>query len=96
MGFVAPPYNVFHACLSQVQKNAQRIYAELAREEGLFAATLKTGQKKLDDLLSKASQSSHRVLSGQDAFLLYDSYGFPLELTQELAALQGIQVGFRV
>ncbi|GAX83651.1 hypothetical protein CEUSTIGMA_g11076.t1 [Chlamydomonas eustigma] len=78
------------ACDPQVAAQAQRIYDVLALEEGAFSATLERGQKILEELLAKAAVS--KVLSGPDAFLLYDTFGFPLELTQELAEQQGIQV----
>jgi hypothetical protein len=70
----------------------QRIYDELAREEGAFAATLERGQKLLDELLARAA-AGEQLVSGGDAFSLYDTYGFPLELTQELAESRGLQVG---
>ncbi|EFJ50164.1 hypothetical protein VOLCADRAFT_89008 [Volvox carteri f. nagariensis] len=80
-------------CDPAVQKNAQRIYDELAREEGLFVATLERGQKQLDELLSAATASTgSRVIGGADAFMLYDTFGFPLELTQELAEARGVEV----
>jgi hypothetical protein len=77
----------------------------MTREESAFAATLMKGQKLLDEMLTKAlaaaaaasagnssssSTSSQAVLAGAEAFLLYDSFGFPLELTQELAEAQGV------
>ena len=89
-------YSVFYV---QVKANAQRICDELSREEATFVTTLSRGQKILDELLVKAKSSSSSsgngagaVLSGGDAFLLYDTYGFPLELTQELAEAQGVKV----
>lgn len=77
---------------TQVAKNAQRVYDELSREEAIFNATLAKGQKLLDDLLAAAAAGS-KAVAGADAFLLYDSYGFPVELTVELAEARGIQVG---
>eukprot|EP00983_Pelagomonas_calceolata_P114368 1160088-Pelagomonas_calceolata.AAC.8 len=61
------------------------------------SATLERGQKQLNDMLAKLAGSKKEggaapVLAGPDAFLLYDSFGFPLELTQEMAEQQGIQV----
>jgi len=58
------------------------------------SATLERGQKQLTDMLAKLGGSNGTVLAGPDAFLLYDSFGFPLELTQEMAEQQGIQVTF--
>ncbi len=64
-------------------------------------STLERGQKVLEELLAKAlavpsgEGAAAPALAGRDAFLLYDTYGFPLELTQELAELRGVQVGCR-
>ncbi len=64
------------------------IKAELEREEKRFLETLERGEKLLDDILAKQPKQ----ISGVDAFALYDTYGFPLELTQEIAEEQGITV----
>ncbi|KAF6257363.1 tRNA synthetases class II (A)-domain-containing protein [Scenedesmus sp. NREL 46B-D3] len=91
-------------CDPAVAANAARITAEMGREEAAFTATLGKGQKQLDDMLARAlaaggssNGGSGAVLPGADAFLLYDSFGFPLELTQELAEAAGVrldQAGF--
>ena len=57
---------------------------------GRFALTLEAGQKPLAEILEKAS--SRKLVSGADAFLLYDTYGYPLEITQDAAADRGIKV----
>lgn len=70
----------------------------MGREEAVFSATLSKGQKLLTELLTRAQEAaptngqSAPVLSGADAFLLYDSFGFPLELTQELAEAVGVEL----
>ncbi|WP_009634606.1 alanine--tRNA ligase [Synechocystis sp. PCC 7509] len=61
---------------------------ELQREEANFLKTLTKGEKLLADILAK----SPKEISGKDAFILYDTHGFPLELTQEIAAEHGIKV----
>jgi len=71
-----------------VRQREAAIKAELQREEASFLKTLERGEKLLEEILSKSPQE----ISGQDAFILYDTYGFPLELTQEIAAEQGITV----
>jgi alanyl-tRNA synthetase len=90
-------------CDPAVAGNAGRIIAEMAREEAAFSATLSKGQKQLDEMLARAlaagssNGNSSPMLPGADAFLLYDSFGFPLELTQELAEAAGValdQEGF--
>ncbi|MGJ3252246.1 MAG: alanine--tRNA ligase [Elainellaceae cyanobacterium] len=64
------------------------IKTELQREETQFLKTLERGEKLLADILAKHPKQ----ISGKDAFTLYDTYGFPLELTQEIAEEQGITV----
>ena len=66
-------------------------------EEENFWKTLEKGEKKLNELIS--SLGKDKVLRGEDVFLLYDTFGFPLELTIEAAAEKGIVVdeeGFKL
>lgn len=56
-----------------------------------FSATLESGEKRLNEVLAAARNES-RAVSGPEAFMLYDTFGFPLEITQELASLHDIQV----
>lgn len=58
-------------------------------EEENFLKTLATGEKKLNDIMSN---SKEKVISGTSAFLLYDTFGFPIELTQEAASDNGFTV----
>ena len=58
-------------------------------EEENFWKTLEKGEKKLNDIIANMQDC---VLKGEDAFLLYDTFGFPLELTIEAAAEKGISV----
>jgi alanyl-tRNA synthetase len=68
------------------------IKGELEREELRFLETLDRGEKLLAEVIEKAQQQSSKVISGLDAFTLYDTFGFPLELTQEVAEEQGLGV----
>ncbi len=70
-----------------VERRGQ-ILAELDREEARFLDTLERGEKLLADLLA----AKPRQISGDQAFELYDTYGFPLELTEEIAEEQGLAV----
>ncbi len=74
----------------RVRENA--IKTELQREESQFLKTLERGEKLLEEVIAKLKQESKTVISGEDAFKLYDTYGFPLELTQEIAAEQHFTV----
>ncbi|WP_320673669.1 alanine--tRNA ligase [Prochlorococcus sp. MIT 1341] len=64
------------------------ILLELEREESRFLETLERGEKLLTEILSK----NPKKISGNTAFELYDTFGFPLELTQEIIAEHGISV----
>ncbi|MFT3854605.1 MAG: alanine--tRNA ligase [Ilumatobacteraceae bacterium] len=71
-----------------VVKNRDFIVGVLTREEERFRQTLKTGLTILEDELAGGEAS----LPGRTAFLLHDTYGFPLELTQEIAGERGVEV----
>ena len=71
-----------------VRARENAIKNELSREETQFLKTLERGEKRLADIL----ESKPKKVSGQEAFELYDTYGFPLELTQEIAEESGIKV----
>ena len=70
-----------------VVKNRDFIMGVLTREEERFRHTLKTGLSILDDELESGA-----ALSGATTFLLHDTYGFPLELTQEIAGERSVDV----
>ena len=87
----------------EVKVNQSRIIEELKREEIRFVQTLERGEKLLDQLLSEVECNGKNpqkpCISGKDAFLLYDTYGFPVEITVEVAEERGATVdmeGFEV
>jgi alanyl-tRNA synthetase len=87
------------AVYPNVRQREAAIKAELVREEAQFLKTLERGEKLLSEIVDRTKQQAIPQISGQDAFTLYDTYGFPLELTQEIAEEQGITVdldGFEV
>ncbi len=61
-------------------------------EEERFQATLDQGLRILTDLVEDLKARNQRQLSGDDAFRLYDTYGFPLELTKEILAEEGMEL----
>lgn len=82
---------------SDVKARSTRILEELKREELRFVLTLERGEKLLEQMLAYASVSAQEngtvpCLSGKDAFLLYDTYGFPVEITMEVAAERGVSI----
>lgn len=68
------------------------IVAELTAEENRFAKTLTQGRHEFEKVADVMAQHGQTQISGKTAFKLYDTYGFPLEITQELAAERGMTV----
>ncbi|TVP61906.1 MAG: alanine--tRNA ligase, partial [Nodularia sp. (in: Bacteria)] len=69
-----------------VRQREAAIKAELQREEANFLRTLDRGEKLLEEIIQEVKQQGKTSISGESAFTLYDTFGFPLELTQEIAA----------
>lgn len=80
--------DVMGSAYPDVVKNRDFIVGVLTREEERFRQTLKTGLSILEDELGQHDQQ----LPGSTAFLLHDTYGFPLELTEEIAGERGVAV----
>jgi alanyl-tRNA synthetase len=77
----------------ELKHNAEFIVAELNREEEQFGKALENGIKEFTKLIEKfPANIENKVISGRKAFNLYETFGFPLELTQEMAAEKGFSV----
>ena len=61
-------------------------------EEANFGRTIDGGMKIFSDLLAEHKQKLEKIFSGADAFRLYDTFGFPIDLTMEMAADEGLSV----
>ncbi len=72
--------------------NRKFVLNELGREIERFESTLENGMKEFKKILDKAKEEKKDTLEGRSAFFLYDTYGFPLELTVELAEEEGLKV----
>ncbi len=78
--------------------DAQRIRTVATGEEQAFLKTLEQGTTLFGNAVDSTKSSGKTVLSGDDAFTLHDTYGFPIDLTLEMASEAGLQVdeeGFR-
>lgn len=69
--------------------NKEYIHKVVNLEEQRFYETLDQGLNILQDIISKHQAGAEKIISGEDVFRLYDTYGFPAELTKEIAAEQG-------
>jgi alanyl-tRNA synthetase len=77
----------------EIERQAQFIITELNTEEAQFAVTLEKGTREFEKLIAKVpAHITHKVISGKNAFFLYETYGFPLELTEEMATEHGFNV----
>jgi alanyl-tRNA synthetase len=79
-------------------EDRKRIETVALAEEAAFLKTLKAGTNILDTAVSETKASGGKVLPGDKAFLLHDTWGFPIDLTLEMASEQGLSVdeeGFR-
>jgi len=84
---VAEPIFKIYDDYSHLQKNKQQILEELENEENRFLETLEKGI----NIFNKLVQQKNKI-DCKDAFLLYQSYGFPIEMTEELAKEKNIKV----
>jgi len=81
-------FSIFKGVYPEVEAAAKQIDETLKFEEQGFIETLETGEKFLADLQEKYPGG----IPGKEAFSLYETYGFPFELTRELAAKKGVEV----
>ncbi|MEE0878868.1 MAG: alanine--tRNA ligase [Treponemataceae bacterium] len=82
----------FKCAYSELEQNKEKIYNELTAEENKFRETLRKGEVEFQKLLPNLMKNPQKVIPGRVAFRLYDTFGFPIELTQELADENGFTV----
>ena len=90
---VAETYiSVYSESYPNVLKNKEFILTELGKEIERFEATLENGLKEFKKILETKQAEKSTDIDGKEAFYLYDTFGFPLELTVELAEEEGLKV----
>ena len=90
---VAESYiNVYKDSYPRLIENKSFILDELGKEIERFEATLENGLKEFKKILSDKQAEKSTSIDGKSAFYLYDTFGFPLELTVELAEEEGLKV----
>jgi alanyl-tRNA synthetase len=76
----------------ELRQSAGRITAALRTEEQTFDRTLERGMAMLDRIIDEVLERGEHLIGGEEAFLLHDTYGFPVELTREIAGERGAVV----
>ena len=76
----------------ELKAQKELIEKVIAEEENSFLRTLATGINLLDNVIEKAKSAGKTVIEGRDAFVLYDTFGFPVDLTELIAEEQGMAV----
>lgn len=76
----------------ELQRQSSEIYDVVTAEEKRFQRTLTKGLRHLEALTSQMTQQGRSIVSGEEAFKLYDTFGFPLDLTQRIVSERGWSV----
>ncbi|MCQ2080263.1 MAG: alanine--tRNA ligase [Lachnospiraceae bacterium] len=84
--------NVYAESYPNLVANRKFVLSELEKEIARFEATLENGMKEFKKILDEKVSSKNMKIEGKEAFYLYDTFGFPLELTVEMAAEENVSV----
>ncbi|AFM13218.1 alanine--tRNA ligase [Turneriella parva] len=84
--------DIYGGFYTELQQNTAFIADYIKQEETRFLSTLDSGAERLEQLLAQSKSVGKKQLEGRDVFQLYDTFGFPLEMTVELAELEGLAV----
>ncbi len=84
--------DIYNESYPLLVKNREFILTELKKEIARFESTLENGMKEFHKILEQTRTEKKDVINGKSAFYLYDTFGFPIELTVELAEEEGIKV----
>jgi len=79
----------------ELKKQSELIKKVIKEEEEAFLRTLETGIKLLEKVVAETKAAGKQEISGKDAFVLYDTYGFPLDLTELILKEQNLTVNFK-
>jgi alanyl-tRNA synthetase len=76
----------------EVRERETLIVDLIRREEERFGATIESGMSRLEDLIESLQKKREKVLPGAEVFRLYETFGFPREMTEEVARDSGLQI----
>lgn len=93
MGLLVPSVvEIMGDAYPELKEKQDYIIQLLTQDETRFLNTLEDGQKRAQGLITVALDEGRKVISGKDAFVLYDTYGFPIDLTKDMAREKGLSV----
>jgi len=82
----------FEHVFPELQKQIDLVSKVVKEEEEAFLRTLEKGLKKIDDIIAETLKGSTRIIDGKAAFELYDTFGFPIDLTRLIGGENGLHV----
>lgn len=91
-GPAAAVLDIYRGVYDEVASRSTLIFEELTREEEKFLKTLEHGEHEFEKMLPNLERNPKKEIPGRLAFKLYDTYGFPIEITEELATEHGMTV----
>lgn len=89
---VDPLVDIMGEHYPEINTAAANVKNILEGEEKRFLETLENGMDRLNETIKSLKKSARTVISGYDAFVLHDTFGFPLEMTMEIASEEGLSV----
>lgn len=84
--------DIYAESYPRLKENKEFVLTELKREIDRFESTLENGMKEFRKILEQKKQAKAGEIDGKSAFYLYDTFGFPIELTVEMAQEEGLKV----
>ena len=84
--------NTMEPSYPEIAQHRERIASTAVAEESTFLRTLESGTHRFEEAAAQAASAGAKTLRGEDAFVLHDTYGFPIDLTLEMAAEAGLEV----
>jgi alanyl-tRNA synthetase len=87
-----PIVNLMGEFYPELTQNIASVKHVIESEEKRFLETIENGMDRIEEIIKSVKSAKGAVISGADAFVLYDTFGFPLEMTTEMAQEQGLDV----
>lgn len=84
--------NILKEMYPELEKNRETIKQVIIEEKDKFMKTLTNGEREFEKAINRAKQENKNVIDGQTIFKLYETYGFPPEITADLAKEQGFEI----